>query len=36
MRVGPNRGGIPHYPLQVVHMSQPVRNRAWVGGETGD
>ena len=36
MGVGPNRAGIPHYPLQVVHMSQPVRNRAWVGGETGD
>ena len=33
---GRNRVGIPHYPLQVVHMSQPVRNRAWVGGETGD
>ena len=33
---GQNRVGIPHNPLQVVHMSQPVRNRAWVGGETGD
>ena len=36
MRVGPNRVGIPHFPLQVVHMSQPVRNRALVRGETGD
>ena len=33
---GQKRVGIPHNPLQVVHMSQPVRNRAWVGGETGD
>ena len=33
---GPNRVGIPHNPLQVVHMSQPVRSRAWVVVETGD
>ena len=33
---GQKRVGIPHFPLQMVHMSQPVRNRAWVGGETGD
>ena len=33
---GQYRVGIPHNPLQVVHMSQPVRNRDWVGGETGD
>ena len=36
MRVGPNRVGIPHYPLQVVHMSQPVKSRALFVGETGD
>ena len=33
---GRKRGGIPHFPLQVVHMSQPVRNRALFEGETGD
>ena len=33
---GRKRVGIPHFPLQVVHMSQPVRNRALFGGETGD
>ena len=36
MKEGPNRAGLPHYPLQVVHMSQPVKSRALVGGETGD
>ena len=36
MREGRNRVGIPHFPLQVVHMSQPVRNRALVWVETGD
>ena len=36
MRVGPNRVGILHFPLQVVHMSQPVRNRALFVAETGD
>ena len=36
MRVGPNRVGIPHFPLQVVHMSQPVKSRALFVGETGD
>ena len=36
MRVGQNRVGIPHYPLQVVHMSQPVESRALTVVETGD
>ena len=33
---GANRVGIPHYPLQVVHMSQPVKSRGLFVGETGD
>ena len=33
---GRKRVGIPHFPLQVVHMAQPVRKRALFGGETGD
>ena len=36
MKEGRNRAGNPHSPLQVVHMSQPVRNRALVWVETGD
>ena len=36
MRVGPNRVGIPHFPLQVVHVLQPVKSRALVVVETGD
>ena len=36
MREGPIRAGIPHFPLQVVHMSQPVKSRALFVGETGD
>ena len=35
-REGKNRVGIPHFPLQVVHKSHPVKSRALVGGETGD
>ena len=33
---GRKRVGIPHFPLQVVHMSQPVKSRALFVGETGD
>ena len=33
---GRKRVGIPHFPLQVVHMSQPVKSRALVVVETGD
>ena len=33
---GRNRVGIPHFPLQVVHMAQPVKSRALVWVETGD
>ena len=33
---GPNRAGNPQFPLQVVHMSQPVKSRAVFVGETGD
>ena len=35
-REGKNRVGIPQFPLQVVHMSQPVKSRAVVVVETGD
>ena len=35
-REGPNRADIPHFPLQVVHKSQPVKSRALFGVETGD
>ncbi len=33
---GRYRVGIPQFPLQVVHMSQPVKSRAVVVVETGD
>ena len=36
MKEGRNRAGNPHSPLQVVHMSQPVKSRAVVVVETGD
>ena len=35
-REGPNRVGIPQFPLQVVHKSQPVKSRAVFVVETGD
>ena len=36
MKEGRNRAGIPHFPLQVVHMAQPVKSRALFVVETGD
>ena len=33
---GRNRVGIPHFPLQVVHMAKPVKSLALFVGETGD
>ena len=36
MKEGRKRAGIPHFPLQVVHMAQPVKSRALSVVETGD
>ena len=36
MKEGRNQAGSPQFPLQVGHMSQPVKSRALTVAETGD